>query len=156
MSSTISITNLGASPFSHPEFPGGVAAGATEARTLKQVNADDYSGSYADLSGMGIEISVDGTLAAGSEAFTATDTIADTTHIVRADSTGGIMTLTLPVAATVGAGWRIYINFDVDGGDLTIDGDSAETIDGGATEVLTDAGDTLNIESNGVDGWTSL
>lgn len=156
MSSTIAINNLGSGPFSHPEFPGGIAAGATESRVLKQVNADDYSNNYATLAEMGIEITVDGTLAAGSEAFTSADTIADTTHIVRLDSTAGIMTMVLPVAATVGAGHTMYIILDVDGGDVTIDGDSAETVDGNANVVMTAAGETLNIVSDGVSNWALL
>ena len=79
-----------------------------------------------------------------------TGTIADTTTL--ANATAGGITLTLPVASTVGAGSVLNVK-DRDGNatasPITIDGNASETIDGELTVQLTQNFDALTLVSDG-------
>jgi len=144
----------------HPEIPIGVAAftggsPGTASRVFKQVNADDYSFRYNYLAGQGVAVAEDGTYRPGREALLVGATAAATTHVVDYDTTAGIATLVLQPAATVGAGFKMWIHLRVDGGDLTVDGNAGELVLGSATQTLADAGDLLAIESDGVSAWVA-
>lgn len=158
MSTTVAFTNYSTKVMAHPQISGGVPAFAaltagTASRVYKQVNADDVDFRFDDLASQGVIVSEDGTDRAGLETLTAGATLAATTHVVDNDTTAGIATIVLQPAATVGAGFKMWIFLSVDGGDLTIDGDGTELVLGTLTQVLADAGDLLEIESNGVDAW---
>lgn len=154
MTTTVSVTNYGTGPFSHPQFVGGVASLATKTVTLKQVNADDYSPDYGSAAKMGVLITEDGTAVAGNEDVTSAGTIADTSQMVTLDSTSGIMTVVLPEVANVGEGFQMTVVFVTDGGDVTLDGDGAETVLGGANHVFTTAGEILRLIVVGTD-WAA-
>lgn len=112
------------------------------------VDIDNYLADYDKLSTLGGYVEVDGTARAGSVSVVAAGTLADATRIAKLDSTGGIMTIVLMSTADVPVGAKVYLDFIVDGGDVTIDGDGSETIDGNATLVLSAVGLTV-IESDG-------
>jgi len=161
MSTTVAYTNYSAHPFALQEmstldaFAGSTPGTATRVR--KQVNADDYSSTYDTLAGRGLKIVEDGTARPGLEASTATATAAATTHIVEAVTGGVDHTLTLQKAATVGDGFRMYIFIATKGvGNLVVDADGAETIDGNLTATLSAAGALLAIESDGISAWTTI
>lgn len=84
------------------------------------------------------------------ESITGTDTIDDATNY--AICSGTTYTVTLPSAATVGAGWVLYLKFTASG-EVTVDGSGSETIDGAATFVLRYANQTLELVSDGTN-WS--
>lgn len=162
MSTTVAFINYSTKEMAHPQILIGVPAydGAdlgTASRVYKQVNADDVDFRFDDLSSQGVLVSEDGTDRAGGEAFTgaSTPTADAATHLVTADSSGGQITVTLQPAATVGAGFKMWFFLSADGNDLIIDGDSAETVLGTATQTLDTAGTMLEIESDGVSAWVA-
>lgn len=160
MATTIAFSNYGTKTVAHNGIMMGVSAFAsgspgTASRVYKQVNADDNNGNFDTLAASGVTITEDGTYRAGREAVTATGTVALTSHVVDVDTTAGVATLTLQPAATVGAGFKMWIHLRVDGGDLTVDGDAAELVLGAATQTLAAAGDLLLIESDGVSAWVA-
>jgi len=160
MSTTVAFTNYSTHPMAHPGISVGVdafAAGTpgTASRVFKQVNADDNSFRFDVLASRGVVVTEDGTARPGYEALTATATAAATTHVVNYDTTGGIATLTLQPAATVGAGFKMWIFLSVHTGDLTVDGSGTETVLGSLTQVLNAAGSVLEIESDGVSAWVA-
>ena len=73
------------------------------------------------------------------------------THLV--STSGGAVTANLPPAAQVLG--RIGFKLTAAGNNLTIDGNGAETIDGATTLVLSTAGNTVVLESDGVE-WHML
>jgi hypothetical protein len=154
MSTTVSITNYSTGPYSHPQFVGGIASLATKALTLKQVNADDYAEDYPSAAKMGVLISVDGSTIVGNEDVTGAGTIADTSQMVTLDSTAGVMTVVMPAVGDVGEGFQMTLVFVTDGGDVTLDGDGAETVLGGANHVFTTAGEILRLKVVGTD-WAA-
>jgi hypothetical protein len=160
MSTLIAFSNYSVYPLAHPLIPIGVDAFAsgspgTASKTYKQVNADDYDVNFDTLAGRGVTVSEDAVFRAGREALTSGATAAATTHIIDNDTTAGTHTIVLQPAATVGAGFKMWIHLRVDNGDLVVDGDAAETVLGTATQTLTDAGDILEIESDGVSAWVA-
>jgi len=157
MSTTIVFTNYSAKVMAHPQIMLGVPAQlagvpGTATRVYKQVNADDVDFRFDDLAGQGVTVSEDGVLRAGFE--TSTDgagfTPAVTSHVVTVETDADGVTLTLQAVAAVPVGFKMWIFMTVDGGgDLTVDGDGTETVLGTLTQVLADAGDVLEIESDG-------
>lgn len=91
--------------------------------------------------------------------YEATSTVTTTTTLTWGGAEGqvifctsaGAYTITLPAAATVGAGgWLKFIKTDAAANAITLDGNGAETIDGSATFAGVDAQyDTVTIMSNG-------
>ena len=69
-----------------------------------------------------------------STAKTGTYTLTDDDFVVLADTSGGAFTITLPAAASAGAG-RVYIVIKSSGSAnaVTLNGDAAETINGSTT-----------------------
>jgi len=75
------------------------------------------------------------------------------TYIVANDTTaGGIVTITLPPAATAGEGCQIYIKKIGNTANVVIDGNAAETIDGAATATLTTQYESIDLVCDGT-GW---
>jgi hypothetical protein len=161
MSVTVQLQNYTESELAHPEIPNvpPFASGApgSKSRLLKQVNADDYSGRYDALAGMGVRVLEGGTARPGSAVHTAAGTIANTTHIALVDTDGPGFILVLPSAVTVGAGFKMWVFMRTDGGgNLTVDGSGAQTVMGAANQVLTAAGQMLALISDGVSNWEAL
>lgn len=93
-----------------------------------------------------------------------TSVTADTTlgalhYTVLVDATAGDVVITLPTAASAFSGGvgRVYNvkKTDVSVNTVTVDGDAAETIDGAATQVLTDQYQAMTIQSDGT-SWGVL
>lgn len=156
MAVDVLIYNFGTSNFAHPQMPSIGPGESYVIDQLKQVNADDYSGSYDDLAAIGVAIAEDGTFRPGASLYIGTDTIADNLNTVVAFSSGANYTLTLPVAATVGQGHELYIGFSGTAATVTIDGAGAETIDGSADTTISSEGEVLRIVSDGVSNWDLL
>ncbi len=69
--------------------------------------------------------------------------------IVSWDTSGGACTHNLAAAATAGDGYMRLIYLATAGNDLTIDGNSTETIDGSTTHVLSTAGEYVLLRCDG-------
>lgn len=80
-------------------------------------------------------------------------TISDNFILVDDDTVGGVVTVNLPAAATAGDGAELSIKKLGTTGNVTIDGDGAETIDGAATLVLTTQYECKTIVSDGSDWY---
>ncbi len=94
------------------------------------------------------------------ETVTGDTTLDDTHSMVLVDASGNV-TITLPAAASVfdsitgiGKIYRIK-KIDADADTVTIDGDGSETIDGGATAVLTVQYESITLQSTGSE-WVIL
>jgi hypothetical protein len=95
--------------------------------------------------------------------ITATYQILVTDHLLAADSTAGAFTGTLPaladayqlLTATEGVGQEIIVVLRVDGGDFTLEGSGAETINGAANITLDDAGDVIVVRATATE-WTII
>ena len=147
MSTLVEFTNLRAGPLAHPELT--IPAGDTASKTYKQVNADDYSVNFDSLAAFGVAVSEDGVYRPGVVVISAVASLTtETLAIVDTDGPG--FTVTLPAASGLDDGYKIWIVLRTDGGgNLTVDGAGADTVLGAATQVLTDAGDTLRLELEG-------
>lgn len=90
---------------------------------------------------------------------TANTTLSSAHHTVLVDATAGNITLTLPTAASAYSGGvgRVYNVKKIDASEntVTVDGASAETIDGAATQVLTAQWQSMTIQSDGT-AWSVL
>lgn len=74
----------------------------------------------------------------------------DKDKMILVDATSGAVTISLLAAATAGDGFRIIVKkTDVSANAVTIDGNSAETIDGAATQVISTQYDSKNIICDG-------
>lgn len=80
-----------------------------------------------------------------------TDTIQSTENTLAVCS-GTTYTVTLPSAATVGAGHRVTVK-RTSSGTITIDGDTADTIDGAANFALDVALMSVTLVSDGTSNW---
>ena len=80
-------------------------------------------------------------------------TALDTDHTIICDAVAGVITVVLPTAAS--STNRIYIIKKVDASvnAITIDGDGAETIDGAATQTLSNQYDSITVQSDGTEWW---
>jgi hypothetical protein len=67
---------------------------------------------------------------------------------------GTTYTVTLPAAATVGAGWQLYVK-RTSSGNITIDADASETIDGSLTYVLRQTLEGVKLVSDG-SNWSAV
>jgi len=67
---------------------------------------------------------------------------------------GTTYTVTLPAAATVGAGYQLYVK-RTSSGNITIDGNSTETIDGSLTYVLRQTLEGVKLVSDG-SNWSAV
>lgn len=150
---TVVIGNASAGPLAFLQFSS-VASGATKTKSIFTVDLDPFLGDLDAFSAIGGYVTVDGTARAGSETVTGAVTLASTTRAARVDTTSGPYTVVMMPLAAVALGTVVYILFAVDGGDLTLDGNGAETIDGNPTLVLTDVG-TKRLKKTST-GWVSV
>lgn len=79
-------------------------------------------------------------------ARTTTYTILATDYMI--DCTSGTFTVTLPPAATAGGG-KVFVIKNSGTGEITIEGDGSETIDGGLTAVMSTQWESLTVVSDG-------
>jgi len=154
MANTVVISNASAGPLAFLQFST-VASGATKTKTMFTVDLDPFVGALDRVAALGGYVTIDGVARAGSQLVTAVATLAAATRAVYADTTSGFYTLTMMALAAVPMYTIVSINFAVDGGDLTLDGDGAETIDGGATLVLTDVG-IKRLQKTSPTTWVSI
>lgn len=84
------------------------------------------------------------------ESISGAATIAGTTNY--AICSGTTYTVTLPSAAAVGSGWVLHIKKTASG-NITVDADGTETIDGAATALLRNALQTFSLVSDGTN-WS--
>jgi hypothetical protein len=128
-----------------------IASGGNKTRSYKDVNLDDIEGEFTSLTARGVVVLKDGTAVSGSKVSTDGANFAITTEqavIVDTDADG--VTVTLPAVAGKAVGHRIWIMLRTKGaGNLTVDGNGAETVLGAATQVLSAAGAILRIENDG-------
>lgn len=115
---------------------------ATKAYTVPTVDETGVAeiGGYLDTNGFRV-----GTVSkTGAYTLTASD------HSVYCDATGGAFTVTLPPAATAGAGRRYEATkTDASGNVVTVDADGAETISGVANILLPSQYDSVTVECTG-------
>lgn len=76
----------------------------------------------------------------------------NTTENVLAVCSGTTYTVTLPSAATAGAGFRVTVK-RTSSGTITVDGDSTDTIDGSANFLLDVALSSVSLVSDGTSNW---
>lgn len=84
---------------------------------------------------------------------TASESVQPSDDILLVDTTGGSVTLTLPAAGTVRGQWFVVKKL-VAANTVTLDGASAETIDGAATLAFTTQYQAVTIYSDGTEWWT--
>jgi hypothetical protein len=113
---------------------------------------EDLWGGYLndDLDGIDAELF----LTKGSPIVTKTTTYTvlttDKGKTIACDATGGGFTLTLPVAATAGNGFKVsFIKTDSSSNNVTIDGDGSETINGATSYVFTNQYETVTLLCTG-------
>lgn len=82
-------------------------------------------------------------------------TVLDADQLVIADGSGGAITVALPPAADFENRSLYVVAKSVSGGNVTINPDGAETIDGASTKVLSAAYSSCRIVSDGSE-WYSL
>ena len=70
-----------------------------------------------------------------------------------ADTSGGVITINLPALSGVTAGTEIRVKLKTAGNTLTLDGNSAETIDGSTTYTLTVQNQAVTLVSDGSSNW---
>lgn len=114
-------------------------------RRLNLIEGTNVTLTIADDAGNEeVDVTIDASFAADpplelSGVKTANYTQLAADDVIEVDTSGGAFTVTLLPAATAGAGARVWIK-DVAGAcatnALTVDGDTAETIDGAATQSL--------------------
>ena len=76
--------------------------------------------------------------------------VGDRDKLILGDATSGAFTVTLPAAATAGAGFEITVKkIDSSANIVTVDGDGSETIDGALTKSLVSQYDHLTLVSDG-------
>jgi hypothetical protein len=151
MATTVTIENYRNNPVAHPKMAV-VQPLQSRTRELKQVNADDYSGSYDRLAAFGVAVNEDGTYRPGVQVITATATVANDTHIVIADiDAEGNQTATLPAVATVGDGHTMVVSLRTKegDGDLVVTGNSSEQVLGEDDVTLEAEGDVLRLVVSG-------
>lgn len=149
MSTTVQIENLSTGTIGSVFFSTLIAGQSKTITDAPTVDIDSYLDDYDRASALGAYITVDGSLRAGALFNDSGETADDDIRVIKSDTNAGAHTLVLMPIANVPSGTTLFINFAVDGGDLTLDGSGGELIDGNATLVLTAVGIT-RLQSNGV------
>lgn len=85
-------------------------------------------------------------------AITSTTT-AQASYHYSVDTSGGAVTLNLPARSGITAGTEIRVKLTAAGNDLTIDGNSTETIDGSETLVLNVANQSVTLVAGSATNW---
>jgi len=86
---------------------------------------------------------------------TSTYTVSPFDYTILVDTTGGAITINLPLASEKYGRTLIIKKTDAAANNVTIDGSGSETIDGATTKVLTARYETYQIQSDGV-GWHTI
>lgn len=154
MSVDIKITNLRATPFAHSEFAVIPALG-TAAKTLKTVNADDYSANYPLLAAFGVAVSAGGTPAAGAVFATGAYPMTDLDSAVVCDNGATPRTITLAASSLpVAQGTIVYVYHRSGSGAITVAASVGDTVDGGASIALA-AGEVARLKLVGTN-WAPV
>jgi len=153
MSVSISIVNLRTTPFAHPEFAVIPALG-TATKTLKTVNADDYSANYPLLAAFGVALSAGADPAPGAVFATGAYAMTAADSAVVCDNGAVARTITLPASGTVPDGTTVYVYHRTGAANITVDGAGADTVNGAATATLT-TGQVLRVAISGTN-WVSV
>lgn len=149
----VTIGNASGGPLGFLQFST-LANGVTKTKSMFTIDLDPFRGDLDAVSALGGYVSIDGVAAAGSQTVVAGATLANATRAARVDTTVGPFTVVMMPLAAVPMGTIVSILFAVDGGDLTLDGNAAETIDGNPTLVLTDVG-VKRLKKTST-GWVSV
>jgi len=86
-------------------------------------------------------------------AITASGSVAADDYLIVADATAGAVVVSLPAAATNDGRLVIVKKTDISVNTVTLDGNSAETIDGAATQVLALQYDSITVACDGAGWW---
>lgn len=151
---TIAISNFSAGPLA-ANFFSTIASGATKTKTLKSIDSDDHFDAYNRAAAVGGYISINGTLATGSQAMTVTGAVATATRALRVDTTAGAVVATLMDLALIPTGTILHVNLAVFVNNLTLDGSGAQTINGAATLVLSAAG-LVHLKKTSATTWVTV
>jgi hypothetical protein len=96
---------------------------------------------------------LDGIVTTQSKSADYTVLVADKGAVISVDASGGARTITLPAAATAGAGFPITIKkSDSSGNTVTIDANGSETIDGSLVRGLSTQYQSISLVCDGA-GW---
>ena len=114
--------------------------------TVCQMNVTKDTLETLQLSASGV---LDLPIIAKTAAYTVV--VGDKGKIIDVDGTSAAFTITLPLAATAGDGFTVGFKKTDAVNSVTIDGDSAETIDGAATAVLASQYDSILLTCDGVE-----
>ena len=131
--------------------------------TSWSIISDDHATDFCEMSytrdvniNSGASLVIGGSVIAAPVTVTTTPValLTDTHYIVLVDddTVGGAATLTLPAAAS-NTGTVLYIKKLGTTGSVTVDGNSAETIDGAATQVLSTQYEVIQIVCDGTEWW---
>lgn len=121
--------------------------------TLKQIEKSVTDIQMA-LAAAGIALDNIGVITPFQTRTIAADTaLTNSDCLVLVDATSGNITVDLAPAASKEGTEVIIKKIDVSANTVTIDPDSAETIDGASTKVLTTQFEVLRIASDGVEWW---
>jgi hypothetical protein len=91
--------------------------------------------------------------ASTSATVTGDTTLANTDYFVPVDATTGAVTLTLPPAATSEGQMLNVKKVDITANTVTVDGNSAETIDEATTQVIVAQYDCITMLCSGTEWW---
>jgi hypothetical protein len=153
MSNVVVIGNGSAGALGFLQFSN-IASGASKTKTMFTIDLDPFLGALDRVSNLGGYVTVDGTVRTGCQTVTVAATLAAATRTARVDTTSGPYTLTMMLLSAVPLNTIIHILFAVDGGDLTIDGNGAETINGVPNVVMTAVG-TKHLKKTAT-GWVTV
>jgi len=154
MSNVVVISNASAGPLAFLQFSQ-LASGATKTKTMFTIDLDPFVGALDRVSALGGFVSIDGVARTGSQLVTVAAALATTTRAARVDTTSGAYILTMMALASVPLNTIVSINLAVFVGNLTIDGNGAETINGFANIVMTAAG-VKRLKQTGATNWITV
>ena len=119
-----------------------------ESGTYRIILKDSSDGVIWDRDPVDGAASTSGVVDEISTAYTVT--VGDGAKLLNVDATSGAITVTLLAAATAGDGFEITIKkSDASANAVTVDGNGAETIDGAATQVISEQYGTVSLRSDG-------
>jgi len=119
------------------------------------------TGGFVSFSSTTLRVFVSSSAPALNEWLNEISTVAVSTALtarkqtVLVDASGGARVITLPLAASVPGVVIAVKKIDVSVNGVTVDGNGAETVDGGASQLLTAQWQSLSVQSNGT-AWFIL
>lgn len=153
MSNIVSIGNASGGSLAFLQFSS-IANGASKTKTMFTVDVDPFVGALDRISSLGGYVTIDGTPRTGCQSVTVAATLAAATRTARVDTTSGAYTLTLMTLASVPLNTIISIFLAVKVGNLLVDGNGAETIDGVANFTMSAVG-THRLKKTAT-GWVTV